>query len=140
MKVSHTQVTPIPPKNTGTAALTSDNKSFSASLAHKLSEASLTSKPEHQTKVSQSPPTRIEGSPENVPFNSILQNLLQQPQLTTLEKAYLATEAARRNLSSSSKPKLAAVDDIASIIRDLSKNHPHIVEATQGWLNEMRKA
>ena len=140
MKVSLTQVTPIPPKNTSTASLAPDSKSFSAYLAQKLSEASLTNKPERQIEVSQSLPTHAGGTPENVPFNSILQSLLQQPQLTTLEKAYLATEAARRNLSSSSKPKLAAVDDIASIIRDLSKNNPHIAEATQGWLNEMRKA
>jgi hypothetical protein len=139
MKVNLAQAMPAPYKNTSTASPTPGDKSFSTSLAQKLSEASLINKPERQIDVSQPLPTNAGDSPGNVPFNSILQSLLQQPQLTTLEKAYLATEAARRNLSSASKPKLAAVDDIASIIHDLSKNNPHIAEATQEWLNEMRK-
>lgn len=78
------------------------------------------------------------GGDSNVAFNSVLGDLLQQPELSTLEKFHLAGEAARRNLSNWHAPLATLLTQIRSIIADLSGRFPRLQENCQAWLDRMQ--
>ena len=112
------------------AIRTSNSEPFAEILARKVPGT-----PKTQTG---EPAPRLTGEQGIATFNSVLDDLLQQPELTSQEKFHLVGEAALRNLSSVTCSQSTAVDEISSIIQKLSKNDPHILQATHAWLASMQ--
>lgn len=77
---------------------------------------------------------------QKVEFNSVLDGLLQQPELTSMEKFQIVGEAALRNLSNFSGPMTDIVGNISSILQKLGEGNPHILQASKAWLEKMQIA
>lgn len=129
MKIDqNSRINPATAKSDFAAMKASNPEPFATILASKVCGAA-------QASVQTS---RLTGEHANIAFNSVLDDLLSQPELTTLQKLHLVGEAAMRNLSSVTEPLSAAVDDINSIIYKLSQDDPHILSATKAWREKMQ--
>ena len=75
---------------------------------------------------------------QKIEFNSVLDGLLQQPELSSMEKFQIVGEAAMRDLSNFSGSMTDIVGNISSILQKLGESNPHVLEASKAWLEKMQ--